>query len=99
MLSYEVGLIVIAAVFMLWNMSSFRFFLGVGKYPWLVFLLGVCILAELNRAPFDFMEGESELVSGFNIEIGSVVFMAFFFGEIIAIVYISYFLCMLCDVT
>lgn len=99
MLSYEVGLIVIAAVFMVWNMSSFSFFLGVGKYPWLIFLLGVCILAELNRAPFDFMEGESELVSGFNIEIGRVVFMAFFFGEMIAIIYISYFACMLCDVT
>merc|ERR1712025_174382 len=79
MLRYEVGLIVIAAVFMLWNMSSFTFFLGVGKYLWLVFLLGVCILAELNRAPFDFMKGESELVSGFNIEMGRVVFMAFFF--------------------
>jgi len=64
-----------------------------------VFLLGVCILAELNRAPFDFMEGESELVSGFNIEIGRVVFMAFFFGEIIAIIYMSYFICILCDVT
>jgi len=64
-----------------------------------VFLLGVCILAELNRAPFDFMEGESELVSGFNIEMGRVVFMAFFFGEIIAIMYMSYFICILCDVT
>jgi len=80
-------------------MSSFSFFLGVAKYPWLVFLLGVCVLAELNRAPFDFMEGESELVSGFNIEIGRVVFMAFFFGEIIAIIYISYFVCMLCSAT
>jgi len=99
MLSYEVGLIVIAAVFILWNMSTCRFFLGVTKYPWVAFLLGVCILAELNRAPFDFMEGESELVSGFNIEMGRVVFIAFFFGEIIAIVYMRYFMCMLCSAT
>jgi len=84
---------------MLWNMSSFRFFLGVGKYPWLVLFLVICILAELNRAPFDFIEGESELVSGFNIEMGRVVFMAFFFGEMIAIIYIRYFLCMLCSFT
>lgn len=93
------GLIVIAAVFMLWNMSSFSFFLGVGKYLWLIFFLGICILAELNRAPFDFIEGESELVSGFNVEMGRVVFMAFFFGEMIAIVYMSYFICILCSVT
>merc|ERR550525_1840994 len=30
---------------------------------------------------------------------GRVVFMAFFFGEIIAIVYMSYFICILSDVT
>merc|ERR1719415_7172 len=30
---------------------------------------------------------------------GRVVFMAFFFGEIIAIVYMRYFMCMLCHVT
>lgn len=45
------------------------------------------------------MEGESELVSGFNIEMGRVVFMAFFFGEMIAIIYMCYFMCMLCDTT
>jgi len=47
----------------------------------LFFLWRVTCVAELNRTPFDFAEGESELVSGFNVEYGSVKFAIIFIAE------------------
>ena len=44
----------------------------------------VSVLAETNRVPFDLTEGESELVSGFNVEYSSMSF-ALFFGRSIVI--------------
>nr|UNO53649.2 NADH dehydrogenase subunit 1 [Ixodes kuntzi] len=41
----------------------------------------VTCFAETNRSPFDLSEGESELVSGFNIEYGSWNFAVLFMAE------------------
>lgn len=56
--------------------------------PLVVVWLFVC-LAETNRSPFDFAEGESELVSGFNIEYGGVGFSYIFMAEYGIIIFIS----------
>jgi NADH-ubiquinone oxidoreductase chain 1 len=55
--------------------------------PVAAFWLIAC-LAETNRTPFDFAEGESELVSGFNVEYGRVGFALIFMAEYARIYFI-----------
>lgn len=55
------------------------------------FIWFVTCIAETNRAPFDFAEGESELVSGFNIEYGAAGFALIFLAEYANILVIRLF--------
>lgn len=62
---------------------NFYVIVGVG------FVFFVSLLAETNRTPYDFSEGESELVSGFNTEYGSGGFTLIFISEYASIIFIS----------
>lgn len=57
--------------------------------PLLIIWLVSCV-AETNRTPFDFAEGESELVSGFNIEYGAGGFALIFMAEYARILFLSF---------
>jgi len=47
---------------------------------WLIIWL-ILVLMERNRAPFDLLEGERELIRGFNVEIGGLLFVYLFLSE------------------
>nr|UJG45370.1 NADH dehydrogenase subunit 1 [Limnephilus germanus] len=96
-ISYEVSLAIILLSLLIliggFNMSEFIVYQEFIWFLLFIFPLGmimfVSMLAELNRAPFDFIEGESELVSGFNIEYGAGGFALIFLAEYSSIIFMS----------
>lgn len=96
-ISYEVrlALILLRFIFLIGNYNFLNFFIY-QKYIWFIvfcFPLGLVwfasCLAETNRTPFDFAEGESELVSGFNVEYRRGGFALIFLAEYSSILFIS----------
>jgi len=97
-LSYEVSFIIIILILIvLRERYSFIDFMKWQVYYWYIFILMplflvffISVLAELNRRPMDFVEGESELVSGFNIEYFRGGFALIFIAEYGIIIFFSY---------
>ena len=62
-----------------WNLWDFNFSVW---YLFDIFIIWLLILlVETNRSPYDFAEGERELVSGYNIEYIGVLFAYIFIAE------------------
>nr|YP_008578401.1 NADH dehydrogenase subunit 1 [Carollia perspicillata]CDF66017.1 ND1 [Carollia perspicillata] len=88
-ISYEVTLAIILLSVLLMNGSySLSTLITTQEFIWLIFpswpltmMWFISTLAETNRAPFDLTEGESELVSGFNVEYAGGPFALFFLAE------------------
>nr|YP_002735108.1 NADH dehydrogenase subunit 1 [Yemmalysus parallelus]ABZ02150.1 NADH dehydrogenase subunit 1 [Yemmalysus parallelus] len=96
-ISYEVSMSLIILCVVLFTFSfNFYNFMKYQDSCWFLFFsfplffcwLSSC-LAETNRSPFDFAEGESELVSGFNVEYSGAGFSFIFLSEYMNIIFMS----------
>ena len=74
-----------------WFDLSFNFFFYLFFGLFFFYILLIIILGDLNRGPMDFLERESELVRGFNLELRSFIFVYYFLSEYGLIFFFSYF--------
>nr|BBM34632.1 NADH dehydrogenase subunit 1 [Apistus carinatus] len=96
-ISYEIslGLIFLSLIIMTGGYTLSTFTIA-QEAIWLLFptwplaaMWYISTLAETNRAPFDLTEGESELVSGFNVEYAGGPFALFFVAEYTNILFMN----------
>nr|AIW64038.1 NADH dehydrogenase subunit 1 [Microcebus rufus] len=88
-ISYEVTLaIILLSIILMSGSFTLSNLITTQEHLWLIIpswplamMWFISTLAETNRAPFDLTEGESELVSGFNVEYAAGPFALFFMAE------------------
>nr|QAB46733.1 NADH dehydrogenase subunit 1 [Tamiops mcclellandii] len=88
-ISYEVTLaIILLCVLLMSGSFTLSTLITTQQSTWLLLptwplamMWFISTLAETNRAPFDLTEGESELVSGYNVEYAAGPFALFFMAE------------------
>ena len=92
MIAYEVIIffvMILLVIFNLrWNPITYSFSIYYLLDIFIIWLL--ILLVETNRSPYDFAEGESELVSGYNIEYMGVLFAYMFIAEYGMLVFFSW---------
>nr|AAR33114.1 NADH dehydrogenase subunit 1 [Madascincus stumpffi] len=102
-ISYEVTLgIILLTIIVLAGGYTMHTLLVTQENHWLILsswplamMWFISTLAETNRAPFDLTEGESELVSGFNVEYAAGPFALFFLAEYANIMMMNTLTCIL----
>nr|QCD25580.1 NADH dehydrogenase subunit 1 [Pinoyscincus jagori] len=102
-ISYEVTLgIILLTIIMLAGGFTMQLLSTTQAHHWMFFcswplamMWFISTLAETNRAPFDLTEGESELVSGFNVEYAAGPFALFFLAEYANIMMMNTLTCVL----
>nr|YP_010443009.1 NADH dehydrogenase subunit 1 [Aspidodiadema arcitum]UTD49259.1 NADH dehydrogenase subunit 1 [Aspidodiadema arcitum] len=98
-ISYEISLaLILLSIILLVSSFNLTYIMNNQEFSWFAFsclplfyIWFVSTLAETNRAPFDLTEGESEIVSGYNVEYAGGPFALFFIAEYANIIIMNLF--------